>query len=273
MSKAGRSGRAWQIHGVALVLWLVLYLGLFGETLLAEPKPGFNLDGFGAVIAGFALGIYACVTTLVVAFTWRRPLVPVVIHGLALAGLCIGVFVEQEDKREREAKYERAAQQETEREQQEKEREQQARREREERDRREEEQRARERQPEGCLHVREVRVQDGKWRLRAEVTFAATCDSAVVVEDMTLVGLDRAGGSDVVRRWDGAPVTVSRGETATAAIEDVVRRDAARSSSPASWAWALDVETTAPRFSRLCFATAGMPGRSKCAGIDAVVAR
>lgn len=123
------------------------------------------------------------------------------------------------------------------------------------------------------MHVREVRVQDVKRRLRAEVTFATTCDSAGVIEDMTLVGLERSGGSDVVRRWDGAPVMVSRGETATAAIEDVVQRDGDRSISLASWAWELDVETTTPRSSRLCFATAGMRGVANCAGIDAVVAR
>jgi hypothetical protein len=273
MSESGPSGRAWRIHGVALVLWVVLYFGLFWEVLFREPKPGFNLDGLGAALAGFGLGIYMCVTTLVVAFAWRRPVVPVVMHGLAFAALCISVFVEDGDRRVREAEQERErARQEQER-VREGEREEQARRERAERDRREEEQRAKERQPEGCLHVREVRVQDEKKRLRAEVTFATTCDGAVVVDDLTLVGIDRAGGSDVVRRWDGEPVTVPRGETATAAIEDVVRRGGARSISLASWAWRLDVETTAPRFSRLCFATAGMPGGSDCAGIDAVVAR
>lgn len=93
--------RAWQIHGVALVLWVALYFFLFWDALFPARKPTFDLDGFGAVLLGFFLGVYACVTTLVMVFVGRRPLVPLVIHGLALAAWGVGVVVEQEEKRER----------------------------------------------------------------------------------------------------------------------------------------------------------------------------
>lgn len=72
---------AWWIHGVVLLLWTTLYLILFLDSLGA---PGF--EGLGASVAGVMLLCYAALTTLIVALFGRRPLVPLVLHGLALAG-------------------------------------------------------------------------------------------------------------------------------------------------------------------------------------------
>jgi hypothetical protein len=238
VSETGRAGRAWRIHGVALVLWVALYFGLFWEVLVAEPKSGFNLDGLGAVLAGFALGIYACVTTLVVAFTWRRTAVPVVIHGLAFAACCVGVFVEQADKRERAAELER------ERVRQEK-----------------------ERQPDGCLHVGAMKVKDGKPR-RAEVTLVNACDVAVVLDGETLVGFDRSGGNDILTRRE--TVTLARGETARTTVEGGTVQGGDPAIPVGTWAWKLSVDVRAPRSTMLCFSTPGAPDASRCADIESV---
>lgn len=93
--------QAWIVHGVALALWTALYFYLFGAALFPAQKPAFDLDGVGAVIMGFMLGMYASITTLVMVFVGRRPAVPLVIHGLALAAWVIGVYVEQLDSRGR----------------------------------------------------------------------------------------------------------------------------------------------------------------------------
>jgi hypothetical protein len=211
---------------------------LFWQPLFA-PRPGFNLDDFGAALAGFGLGIYACVTTLVVAFTWGRTAVPVVIHGLAFAALCISVFVEQGDMREREAGYER-----------------------------ERARQVKERQPDGCLHVRAVTVRDGQPR-RAEVTLVNACDVTVVVDGETLIGFDRSGGNDILtRRHD--TVTLMRGETARTSVEGGTLQGGDSKIPLGTWAWKLTVDVRSPRSTMLCFSTPGAPDASSCADIESL---
>ena len=118
-------------------------------------------------------------------------------------------------------------------------------------------------------HATTVRVQDGK-KLRAEATFANACDSEVVVDDLTLLGQDLKDGDDVIRRWDGDPVTVPRGGTATMTIEEVVRRGGDRSIALARWGWELNVEATASRSTSLCFTTGSPAVGETCARIEKV---
>ncbi|MDC0722819.1 hypothetical protein [Nannocystis bainbridge] len=270
MSDRGRNVRsAWIVHGVAVALWLALYWYLFGEALFPKEKPWLDLEGFGAVIALEVLLGYLVVSSVVVLFVGRWPLVPLVIHGFAFTMFWAGTESIEQDKRERAEAHALAQARARAEAQQEREREAQAKLAYEaEQDRLE----ALERQPEGCLHVRELRVQDGKKKLRAEVTFANTCDSEVEVDDLTLLGQDLKDGEDVIRRWDGDRVTVPRGGTATMTIEEVVRRGGDRSIALARWGWELNVEATAPRSTSLCFTTGSPAVGETCARIEKVTA-
>ncbi|WAS96610.1 hypothetical protein [Nannocystis punicea] len=258
MSKPDRNLKgAWIVHGVALALWVALYWYLFGEALLPVEKSTIDsaIAGIGAVVAVEVLISFMVLSSLVMLFVGRRPLVPLFIHGLAVTVCWAGTVEVEQDKQARAEAHAREEARARAAERRERELEEQARLASEAEERRREEL---ERQPEGCLHVRELRVQDGK-KPRAEATFANTCDGEVVVDDLTVLGLDRAGGEDVLRRWDEDRVTVPRGGTATAAIEEVVKRDGDRSSPLARWVWQLNVDTAAPRSMILCFATAGAP--------------
>src|SRR5690242_6932916 len=104
MSEKGRNVRnAWIVHGVALVLWVALYFYLFGEDLFSEKKAVFDLEGFGAAILAEVLACYVIVSSLVMLFVGRRPLVPLVIHGLAFAAWFAGMIVDAQEKREWDA--------------------------------------------------------------------------------------------------------------------------------------------------------------------------
>lgn len=233
-----RVRQAWIVHGVALALWVALYLLLFWDSLFPAQKPMIDLAGLGAVLAGFALAGFACLTTLAMVFVGRRPAVPLAIHGLAFAAWGVGVYVEQTDRRAREGERAREA----------------ARRER-------------ERQPEGCLRVRAVTVHDGAPR-RAEVTLVNECEVAVVVAGETLVGFDRSGGNDILTRRETA--RLMRGETATTKLAG----DSLQGGDPkipiGTWAWKLTVDVAAPRSTMLCFSTPGAPQASSCADIEAL---
>lgn len=190
------------------------------------------------MLAGFFLGIYACVTTLVMAFVGRRAAVPLVIHGLAFAAWGVGMYVEHVDERERAAELER------ERMRQEK-----------------------ERQPDGCLHVRAVKVKDGQPR-RGEVTLDNACEVEVVVDGVTLVGFDRSGGNDILTGRE--TVRLARGERATRRVEGDGPQGGDPTIPVGTWAWKLTVDVAAPRGAMLCFSTAGAPEGARCADIEAV---
>lgn len=237
-----RARRAWTIHGVAVALWVILYLFVCWDALFPEKKPALDLAGFGAVLLGFTLGIFVMVSTLVMVFAGRRPAVPIVMHALVFALWAGGSYVEQEDRRAREEALAR-----------------------------EQAQRERERQPDGCLHVRRLQVRDGKPR-RAEATLANACDEGVVVDRVTLVGFDRAGGNDILSRSGEGPVAVPRGQTATIEIEGGSIQGGDPTIPLSRWAWKVHVDVSTPRSAMLCFATPGAPEASRCGEISAVSA-
>jgi hypothetical protein len=97
--RAVASRRGWQIHGAALVGWVVFFFAV-NWHVLTRPTPGF--DGLGAVFMGFALSLHACVSTLVVALARRhRRSAAIVVHAAVLAAFVIGRCVELQDEARR----------------------------------------------------------------------------------------------------------------------------------------------------------------------------
>lgn len=213
---------AWRIHGVVLLVWTALYLYAFGDKLGAR-----GLSGIGPFVFGVMLLGYAALTTLVIAILGRRPLVPLVTHGLALAAAVTWVVVATQEQESAAAAEARPRTEQRER-------------------------------PQSCVRVRGVEVSEGT-PLRAVVRLANACDDAVTVTQVTVAGESPDG--DLL--LSGAPrePTVPRSESTRV---DVTTSDGRGATNTTKWSWAVFVELAAPS-SANCYATVNSPRRDTCA--------
>lgn len=224
--------RAWQLHGLALLALVVLYIYIFGGVLLGPPRGGLDLSGFVAAMSLMFLVAYALVTTFLMVWVDRRTWGPVVMHVLLAGGYIVMVALDDRAAAERHAEAER------------------------------ERVEAERRRLENCLEV-ELRAIRGA-PPRAVVELHNGCEVPLALHDVSLVGFPSAGGNVFLDDEDRAARSVTSlppHQRATFLLVATYPGDLAVGDG---WNWRCDVLADGPDPRIPCFATPGAPSTGGC---------
>ncbi|MCY1005139.1 hypothetical protein OV079_06045 [Nannocystis pusilla] len=224
--------RAWQLHGLALVALVVLYLYVFGEVLLGLPRGESVLLGLAAVFTLEILVAYALLTTFLMLWVGRRTWGPVVMHVLLAGGYIVAVVLDDRAAEARRAEVERQFAEEE------------------------------RRRVVNCLGV-ELRAIRGA-PPRAVVELHNGCEVPLALHDVGLVGFAPAGGNVILDAEDRDAREVTSlppAQRATFRLVSTVPDDVAVGDG---WSWRCNVVVDGPDPGIPCFATPGAPSAGGC---------